>query len=93
MTPGGTAICLPYDAPATQTRIQIADEMALATDIDALLDHLDELLLAGSLPAQYRSVIADRLATHDASTAEGRADRVLDGIYAIVGSPFHYVQK
>lgn len=82
-----------YDAPATQTRIQITNEMALATDIDALLDHLDELLLAGSMPAQYRSVIADRLATHDASTAEGRADRVLDGIYAIVGSPFHYIQK
>ena len=82
-----------YDAPATQTRIQISYEMSLAADINALLDHLDELLLAGSLPDQYRAVIADRLTVHDGSTEEGRADRVLDAIYCIYASPFHYVQK
>jgi len=67
--------------------------MSLAADINALLDHLDELLLAGSLPDQYRAVIADRLTVHDGSTEEGRADRVLDAIYCIYASPFHYVQK
>jgi len=82
-----------YEAPASQTLIQIDYEMTLASNIDALLDHLNELLLAGSMPAMFRDALAARLATHDPATDEGRADRVLDGIYCIIGSPFHYVQR
>ncbi len=74
------------------TRIQINDELAMAGDPAVLVEHLNELLLAGRFPTDA----ADELITHllhHPSDSEGLMARTLDAIYAIVGSPFHMVQS
>jgi len=75
--------------------INIDREMALASDVDGLIDHLDVLLMAGQLPAAHKRAIADHiLATHsDTTDPEVLVDRCLDAIFCVVGSPFHLVQK
>lgn len=75
--------------------INIDREVALASDIDALIDHLDVLLTAGQLPSDHAAAIAVHLATEhpDASDPDVLIDRCLDAIFCIVGSPFHLVQK
>ena len=75
--------------------IDIDRELALAHDIEALIEHLDVLLLAGQLPEEHASAIAAHLAVAHADTSDPDVlvDRCLDAIYCIVGSPFHLVQK
>jgi len=80
------------DVRADQTIIDIGPQMAVATDPVILVDQLDDLLLAGGLPADYRISIIEHLKTHPA-TEEGLRYRVLDGIFCLVGSPYHLVQK
>ncbi len=77
-------------APIAQ--IQLQPEVAMAGDIDVLLDHLDTLLMAGQLPPGLRAAIRTQIATHP-TDAEGLLARVTDAIYGMVGSPFHLVQK
>lgn len=86
----------------TRTNIATIDidrEVALAGDVDALLDHLDVLLVAGRLPVEQRRAIASHLtAAHPdtdatgAVTEEARIRRALDAVFCIVGSPVHLVQ-
>lgn len=75
--------------------INIDREVALADDVDALIDHLDVLLTAGQLRSEHASAIAVHLATEhpDGSDPDVLIDRCLDAIFCIVGSPFHLVQK
>ncbi len=76
----------------TSTKINIDFELSLADDVDALLRHLNVLVLGGRLPRTYRRAIADHLASY-ALDEQGRLARVTDAIYCLVGSPFHLVQK
>lgn len=74
------------------SRLFIDDELALASNIDALIGHLDVLLLAGALRPDVKQALARHLSVHP-DTEEGRLHRVLDAIYCLVGSPIHLVQK
>ena len=89
----------------TQDRTNIATinidrEVAMADDVDALIDHLDVLLVAGQLPpAQRRAIAAHLTSAHVITGAtadeaqQARIQRVLDAVFCIVGSPIHLVQK
>lgn len=81
-----------FTSNGTETRVQIDREVALARDVDGLLDHLDVLLCGGSLPAVQRAAIVAHLETLPTDEA-GLVQRALDGLYCIVGSPVHLVQK
>ena len=68
--------------------IDATPEEALAGDVDALLDHLDERLLAGAMSDTTRALLRDNLAQE----ADLRR-RTQDAIYLIVSSPEFAVQK
>ena len=74
------------------SRLQVEREVDLASDPETLIDHLNLLLTAGSLPASSQQSILDHLRTIP-DDADGHFTRALDAIYLIVGSPFHLVQK
>lgn len=74
------------------SRLFIDDEVAMAGNINQLIDHLDVLLLAGALHPRVKRALASHLAVHP-NTEEGRLNRVLDATYCLVGSPVHLVQK
>lgn len=74
------------------TQIQIEPAVALAADVDALLDWLDMILAAGQLPSPVRAAISELISAHP-DDDDGRYLRVVDATYCIVGSPFHLVQK
>lgn len=74
------------------TKVQIDREIKLAEDPRALLDHLDLILTARTLPAAFIDVVIDHISTFPGD-AEGLTNRAVDAMYAVVGSPFHLVQK
>ncbi len=74
------------------TVIDIDREYDLADDVDALIDHLEILLLGHPLPADFRSALETQVASHP-TTPEGLTYRAMDAIYCIAASPFHLVQK
>jgi uncharacterized protein (DUF1800 family) len=94
-----------YGNNRTQDRTNIATinidrEIAMAGDVDALIDHLDVLLVAGRLPVAQRRAIATHLTSAHVVTGvtaaealQARTQRVLDAVFCIVGSPVHLVQK
>jgi uncharacterized protein (DUF1800 family) len=70
--------------------IQIQQEEALAGDPEALLDHLDILLMAGGMSDEMRAT----LRAHVQSIPAGNpTQRAADTIYLIVTSPQYLVQK
>lgn len=77
---------------ASQTVITIDLQVALADDAQVLVDHLDELLMAGTLPAEYSAEIVESISTLPTDD-EGRKDRVTEALYLIINSPYHYIQK
>lgn len=81
---------LTTDRP-TISRINLADEVAMAADPVALVAHLDELLLASTLPAELGAALISHLETFP-SDEDGRLARTVDAVYALVGSPLHLVQ-
>ncbi len=66
-------------------------ELSLASDPDALLDHLDILLMAGSMTSELRNALLSHLNTL-ADSDSGRSQRVRDAITLIVASPDYLVQ-
>ena len=72
--------------------IDISAETDLAANTEALLDHLDLLLLSGQMNQQMRVVMLDHLNALPADEP-GRVQRVLDGITLIMASPQYLVQK
>ncbi len=66
-------------------------ERALAGDPDALLDHLDILLLAGSMTDELRTALLGHLNSLP-DTDNGRSQRVRDAITLIVASPDYLIQ-
>ena len=76
------------------TWLDLHEEILLAGNPDALLDHLDMLLTAGSMTPELRSVIRNHLltGTFDAGPS-GLDQRVRDAIALIVNSPEYLVQQ
>ena len=75
--------------------LMLADERALADDPDALLDHLDTLLLSNSLSDELRLILIDHLNNIPVSASDpesGRSIRVRDAISLIMASPDYLVQ-
>ncbi len=80
------------DSAANQTILNIDRQVDMADDASGLVDHLNELLMAGQLPEEYTSVLVnsiESLPTDD----DGRTARVSETLHGIINSPFHYVQK
>jgi hypothetical protein len=70
--------------------IDIDEELALAPDIDALIDHVAGKLMGGEISATLRTEIAGMLARVDESEA---ALRAAEAIYLIVTSPEFAYQR
>ena len=65
--------------------------MTLAGDADALLDHLDTLLMSGNMSPELRAA----LSTHINSLADdtnGLSARIRDAVTIIMASPDYLVQ-
>lgn len=76
------------------TAIDASDEIALAANPDALLDHLDRLLMSGQMSATLRQIIHTHLTTADYSfAADVQAVQARDAISLIVTSPEYLIQK
>lgn len=74
------------------TVINIEREVALADDPAALLEHLDVLLLGGTMPPAMRSVLGTHIQSIPIS-GDGAETRALDAVFAVVASPAYCIQK
>jgi uncharacterized protein (DUF1800 family) len=72
----------------SDVRINLATEAALAPTPDALLDHLNRILMAGQMPQNMR----DRIKTYMLTTADN-ARRARGAVYLIATSPQFATQK
>ena len=71
--------------------IDIAEEMALANDIDALIDRVAEKLLAGSISPTLRDEMSNMIGQIPA--ANGEALRAAEAIYLVITSPEYAYQR
>ncbi len=82
------------DKANTFTTLQLAREVALAADPNALLDHLDLLLLSGKMSTAMRGILLDHLNNSTFPDGnEGLEAKAKDIITLIVSSPDHIIQK
>ncbi|MEM9380212.1 MAG: DUF1800 domain-containing protein [Planctomycetota bacterium] len=75
--------------------LNLTDELALADDPAALVDHLDLLLMGGQMSNDMRQTLVNHVTGVDID-AGGKADgmqRVIDAIYLIVTSPEGSIQR
>ena len=72
--------------------IDIAEETALASSPQALLDRLNILLLSGQMSGGLRQILSDHMESLPGDE-RGRSQRVRDGITLIMASPEYLVQK
>ncbi len=72
--------------------LDFSDELALADDVEALLDHLDTLLLAGRMPDTMRESLLE-MALQIPLGDDGGEDRVTEVIAMIITSPEFAVQR
>lgn len=76
------------------TYLNLAPELALATQPSNLVDRLDLLLTNGSMSTALRQSLLNRLADPVyPNTSEGRLGKVRDAISLVVNSPEYLVQK
>ncbi|MFT5044945.1 MAG: hypothetical protein ACI8UP_001915 [Porticoccaceae bacterium] len=71
--------------------IDISDEVAMEADTDALLDHLDLLLLGGRMTHGLRAEVIALMNERDYQGAD--AQRVVEAIYLITSSPEAAIQQ
>ncbi|MFK8014500.1 MAG: DUF1800 family protein [Gammaproteobacteria bacterium] len=75
-------------------KIDVSTEAALADDPDALLNHLDLLMLSGQMSTGVRNRIRDHLTTDVfPDGAEGRNVKARDAIMLIANTPEYLIQK
>ncbi len=72
-------------------RIDISRERGLADDPPALVEHLNQLLLAGSMSSAMRATVEALVV--DTSDNDDGTRRALEAIYIVAGSPQFAVQK
>jgi uncharacterized protein (DUF1800 family) len=72
------------------TLLQLDYELSIAHDTQALLEHLDLVLMSGAMSSEMRTAIAGVV---DAYAPGERIERVVDALYLIVTSPEFCVQK
>jgi uncharacterized protein (DUF1800 family) len=75
----------------TQVTINLDDEMLLKADPQALLDHLDDLLLGGRMSSELRSELEELLESR--SSPGSHALRVTEAIFLLVSSPEAAIQR
>ena len=78
------------DLDPKRLTIDISREMQLEEDREALVDHLDRLLLGGRMSAALREEVLSLMARRD--YADGASQRVGEAIFLIVTSPEAAVQ-
>ena len=71
--------------------LDLGYELQLAFDVDALLAHLDVVLLAGNMSIELRDVLSSHLRALP-DTQPGRLSRVRDALTLIMASPDYLVQ-
>jgi len=74
-----------------QSYLNFDTELALAGDTDTLLDHLNTLLLAGSMSDALRIPLREHMNSLP-DTESGRSFRVRDAVFLIFTSPDYLVQ-
>jgi len=79
------------DINERQLAIDISDEVAMESDTDALLDHLDLLLLGGRMTDALRQEVIALMNERD--YRGGDAQRVVEAIYLIASSPEAAIQQ
>ena len=80
---------------AVGTRISFLNfdtELALADDVESLIEHLDTLLTAGAMSSTFKQNLTAHL-DELPDTASGRSTRVRDAITLIIASPDYLVQQ
>jgi uncharacterized protein (DUF1800 family) len=75
----------------SDVRLNLATEQALAPNLDALLDHLNRVLMAGQLTPAMRTSIKQAFATPTVITDPAR--RARGAVYLIASSPQFATQK
>lgn len=79
------------DADAKRIAIDIQREMELEPDQDALLDHLDLLLLGGQMSPELRTEITNLMS--ERNYGNGASQRVVEAIFLIATSPDAAIQR
>jgi len=70
-----------------------SDELALADNSAALVDHLDDLLTGGSMQSETRTRIIQMMDLMAGSTAADREARVYIAVWMVMTSPEYLVQR
>lgn len=79
------------DTDAKRIAINIKREMELEPNQDALLDHLDLLLLGGQMSDELRTELKNLM--NERSYANGASQRVVEAIFLIATSPDAAIQR
>ena len=79
------------DIDDRQLAIDISDEVAMEADTDALLDHLNLLLLGGRMSEELRTEIITLMSERNYPGAD--AQRVVEAIFLIASSPESAIQQ
>jgi hypothetical protein len=79
-----------YGSAEHQIVLDFTEELALAGDPAALVDHLDRKVFGGSLSRDVRAIVVDAVGGVAASRP---LDRVRMAVYLLITSPEYVVQK
>lgn len=78
------------DGDEEQVILDFSEEIALDSEIDDLLEHLNILLMAGSMTDEMREILTDM---HNENVYGQPSERVADLVFLIMNSPQYSVQK
>ncbi|MCQ8185875.1 DUF1800 domain-containing protein [Parvularcula sp. BGMRC 0090] len=98
MRPVFTNFSVPFDQERARTTFvpDYTEELALVDDPAALIDHLDNLLLYGSMTADTRRLLIETMEElpHNVFASEdGREDAVAFAVTMVMSSPDYLVQR
>jgi len=81
------------DVSAEDVTVDLARDMALATQPATLIDRYDLLFLSGRMSAGLRATLLSHLGQIDAGDEAGRRERVQDALWLIMVAPEFVVEK
>ncbi|MGO1069192.1 DUF1800 domain-containing protein [Lysobacter sp. CA199] len=76
-----------------EVAINLSEDVALATNIPALIGRYDALFLSGQMTDQMKQVLTERLSGMPANNTAAKRLRVQEALYLIINSPDYIVQK